>query len=590
MVIKRRLKLHTLLLFGYSMIIILLIVAMSLAAYRNSKQLVLEKSLQYQKQQMDHLRDYMALHIREAENAALAISENAEVIDALLEGDMADMISQREDRQRIINILASTANTKPYLFSINVVSGRFGNFPGRMINSPYHESDVNPVMAKDTYLLTDSGWTNAFDGGFIRFAASDNSNFLHYYQTIRYRNGANRIATVVVTIDPERIMNSVFGRLDMSQGALTLLGRGEQVLYSSTGAAVGSRYGGEMTPTNAINGGVSNLVFVREVTGTGLTLVYDVAVSAITTGIGELLSNMVVIGFCVLLLSIPAIGAISWWISRPVRNLARDMENVEKNGFRSSGEGSDIRELDSLWRVYGRLLERIRSLIAAIRAEQERKRRAQVKLLQAQINPHFIYNSIELISWTARRHGVPEISEIVYHLGRMLRTALNRGEDVLTIARELEHVESYLELQRYKYENSFVVHWRVDEGVKAGYTVKLLLQPLVENCICHGFRGVGDKGEIFIAAEREERDVVFTIRDNGCGMDEEAMELVLKKESRGYGVHNIEERVRLWFGEGYGLRYSAVETGGIAVTLRIPFIEDPAAIQEESDELSGIFD
>ena len=192
-----------------------------------------------------------------------------------------------------------------------------------------------------------------------------------------------------------------------------------------------------------------------------------------------------------------------------------------------------------------------------------------MKALQAQINPHFLYNSLSLINWKAIETGEEDISKITLALSSFYRTALNKGNNVLTFGEEIENLRSYLEIQLMMHDYEFDVEIHVEEEVKQYKTLNLILQPMIEHGIDLKMDG---RGKITVDLYREGTEIVLKVADNGVGMEEEAIKTILTKQSRGYGLRNVNERIKLYYGEEYHLVITSKIGEGTQITLRVPTI------------------
>jgi len=200
-----------------------------------------------------------------------------------------------------------------------------------------------------------------------------------------------------------------------------------------------------------------------------------------------------------------------------------------------------------------------------------KKRKAELAVLQAQINPHFLYNTLESINWMALSAKQKNISRMVLLLSNFMRLSLNKGKNVYTIRKEVEHLRTYIEIQQIRHKNKFQVIEDIDENILDYYTIKLILQPIIENCIVHGFKNTMQTGTIEIYGGFDGEDILFTIRDNGCGMDDNTLKCIFdKSDSKGYGIKNVNERIKLYFGEKYGLEIESSPGKGTTVKIRIP--------------------
>ncbi len=219
-------------------------------------------------------------------------------------------------------------------------------------------------------------------------------------------------------------------------------------------------------------------------------------------------------------------------------------------------------ELQNLMRVQYRLGKEVKS--------------AELCALQAQINPHFLYNTLDLINWDAFEHDAPEISEIVQNLAKFYRLSLNRGRPILTVREELEHVQAYVSIENRHFDDAIHLHIQVPSELMELACLNIILQPFVENSIIHGFGERFDLGvgNIWIEAEREGDDLLFCVRDDGAGMTEAQIEAAFQKNTShqvsGYGIKNIQSRIHLCFGEPYGVSYQHPDSGGTLAVIRIP--------------------
>ena len=196
-----------------------------------------------------------------------------------------------------------------------------------------------------------------------------------------------------------------------------------------------------------------------------------------------------------------------------------------------------------------------------------KEKEAELMMLQSQINPHFLYNTLDTIFWMAEKAREPNISRIVLSLSQLFRLGLNKGQKLTTIENELLHVKSYIEIQNIRYNNKFDVVFAVAQDLYQESIIRMLLQPLIENAIYHGLEPKKERGHIRIAGEREGRDIVLTVSDDGVGIDR--MDVV----GNGYALKNINERIKLFYGSEYGLDLHSESNIGTTVILRVAVID-----------------
>ena len=202
------------------------------------------------------------------------------------------------------------------------------------------------------------------------------------------------------------------------------------------------------------------------------------------------------------------------------------------------------------------------------------KRNAEMKALMAQINPHFLYNTLDSINYMAQDVGAKDISDMVSSLGNFFRYSLNNGKDSISVEKELEQVKSYLDIIKLKFKNKFDVIMDIDLNILKQKTLKLILQPLVENSIMHGFDEIEYKGKITIKGYEDKKFIYFEVSDNGLGADTDQLNVMLHSDTeaandQSLGISNTHQRLIAYFGNGCGLRFTTNEEGGVTVTVTI---------------------
>ncbi len=264
---------------------------------------------------------------------------------------------------------------------------------------------------------------------------------------------------------------------------------------------------------------------------------------------------------------------ISKGITRPLRKLQGVMKSVETGEFRTAGKIDATDEIKELAREYDIMVGRIEELIEENVLEQELKRKSDLKALQAQINPHFLYNTLDSIIWMGEMQKCDEVVKMTSALSRLFRISISKGHELINLRDELEHVRSYLTIQEMRYKNKFRYLIDIPEELMDCTVLKITLQPLVENAIYHGIRSVDYEGLIEIGGYRDNEDIILTVKDNGEGMDNTTLTALVTEDpeqQQGTGVRNVHERIRLYFGNEYGLSYESTIGGGTLIKIHIP--------------------
>lgn len=236
---------------------------------------------------------------------------------------------------------------------------------------------------------------------------------------------------------------------------------------------------------------------------------------------------------------------------------------------------SNIREICTFGEGVEQMVQRMGQLIQEATEKQSRLRHAELALLQAQINPHFLYNTMDTIIWLIEAEKTEEAVEMVSNLSGFFRHSLSKGADVIPLSQEICHVHSYLQIQQVRYKD--ILSYRIDMDPRIGgqRIPKLTLQPLVENALYHGIKLKRARGTIVITGKVDGTDIVLQVQDDGVGMSPERLEQLRRSmgsgERVGFGLSTVEERLRLFFGEGYGLQIDSTEGCGTTITARIPW-------------------
>ncbi len=269
---------------------------------------------------------------------------------------------------------------------------------------------------------------------------------------------------------------------------------------------------------------------------------------------------------------------ISGSISKPIRLLSNITKQVAKGDLsvRSTIQsGAEVKILSESLNI---MIVKLSNLIEAVKVEQNNLRDAELKLLQAQINPHFLYNTLDAIMWLAEADKKQEVIDMVGSLSDYFRTSLSKGNDLITIEEEILHIKSYLEIQQFRYKDILAYNIDIPFGLYHYRIPKITLQPLVENALYHGIKNKRGKGNIFISGKLEEGKIVLKVRDNGLGMTNERVHQIMsglkekgdRQETQFYGLYNVNERLELYYGIEYGLQISSTYTEGTTVEVLIP--------------------
>ncbi len=268
---------------------------------------------------------------------------------------------------------------------------------------------------------------------------------------------------------------------------------------------------------------------------------------------------------------------ISSRITNPIQELEKSVNAIEAGELDTEVYTGGSYEIEHLGRSIGDMANRIKALMQDIVAEHESKRKSEFDTLQSQINPHFLYNTLDIIVWMIENERRQEAVKVVTALARFFRISLSKGKSIITVRDELEHVRNYLTIQQMRFKNKFIYEIEAGEDVMDLACLKLMLQPLVENAIYHGMEFMDGDGEIHVRVKKEQGELWLEVCDNGLGMTAEQVENLLSEKPQassrrgsGIGVKNVNERIRLYFGEAYGLVIESEPDEGTVIRCHLP--------------------
>lgn len=274
-------------------------------------------------------------------------------------------------------------------------------------------------------------------------------------------------------------------------------------------------------------------------------------------------------------------------ITRPIKSLEHSMKEVERGNFdQVKLENQENNEIGSLTRSFQIMTGEIQNLMRQSEQEQRAKRKYELKVLQSQISPHFLYNTLDSIIWMAEWGKNKEVVTMTSSLAKLLRRTISNEQELVTIREEIDCTEAYLTIQKMRYKDKLEYSIAVEPEVEQEKIVKLLLQPLVENAIYHGIKYKEGKGNIEIRGYRKDGLIRLEVEDDGNGMDADTLSHIFEKHvrdtrSNGVGVSNVNERIRLFYGAEYGLQYESEPGKGTRAILVIPAGKDVAAVEND---------
>lgn len=521
-----------------------------------------------------------------SETRSLLINQSKSDLNAALNQSALTLNSQLEAYNKIVNFLrfnqeivnaanhTYTSTFEMYDTFVNVIDQNF--YTARNLNTSIeqltlytgsnlhqHGQTVHPI---DEIKNTD--WYPRVMNSTNVLWFSDNDKIFSVTRILNTKERNPKDNILYACINYESLMQP-FETLE-AQGAKLLILDGEgQAVYSSEQEYPSSLFT-EPSAEELDWNGEKNTVLHSSISTSGWTVFLYKPTDLITNSAWRIVST-------VLLMIIACIAAVAVagslfsrkFISR-IQHLRNNMKTVEEGSLEVTVYSDSKDEIGDLIRGFGNMVFKTEDLINKVYREEIARKEYEMKALQAQINPHFLYNSLSLINWRALRIHATDISEMAQLLSTFYRTTLNKGDNMILVANEILNVQSYMKIQLIMHSNSFDVEYQIDEAILAYHMPNLMLQPLVENAIIHGIENRGKGGEIKLSGRLEDGCIVFQVEDNGIGIEPERLAQLLESKPTGYGLKNVHDRTKVMYGPEYGLSIQSEVNQGTRVTLKFP--------------------
>lgn len=456
---------------------------------------------------------------------------------------------------------------------------------GTIAKSRYYSVREAPFLDGETYLSirnhADSRWFASDEGSLI----TDNLNdaVLSLAVSLPLRDGGAPCGIVIVEVKQSylgKLMSADFGRrgtiilVDIEDGiVLQGISADEAVVQEAVAQTRQTAVGLRMETADLKD----RLLLFDRLPSTGWVMTGVVFKNELKDDSQPILLVFVTAMMVAFLLNLIISRYLANYEFKPIRRIQEYVLQVEQGNFGQPLPPERGDEIGKLASSVQEMSEKIGHLVETLKTEQERMRTAEFKALQAQINPHFLYNSLDSINWLARRGDVQKTTEMVTALTTFFRIGLSKGKDLITVREEVEHVRSYLVIQKIRYESQFDYSFYVDPETEQYFVPKLILQPLVENALYHGIKLCDRKCLLMIQVLARENEIEIEVLDNGAGMDEEtlqsvreAMEHTGENRTNSYGVVNVNDRIRILAGPQYGLVFTSEKGVGTSAKIVLP--------------------
>lgn len=561
----------------FSLFIIGIVLVMSLISYQFSYGGLTERTLEGNQALLAEAADNIGRYIANIEAVSSFIDHNRDIHSYLENPHGENAGVMRSTFSSFLNYLPQI---EPAIVSVFIFDGT-----GRVVYAP------STLQLKQGYNITQDAWFRILDadrtssphliGTTVRtMTRNENPWVIAVARNILNTRTGEIIGRQLVELDYGVIDQILSDIRPGGNGYVFILDLDERIIYHPQLQLINF---GIKTENPAAALGTEDAVFLEKdgklynmtpIPDTTYTLVGVTYLEALESLSRQMLLLYLLLTLIMGLLAFIGSVQLTKFIGRPLAKLESAANAVAGGDLQTTFDGRGTVETENVAGSLSAMIERITDLMQQAVRDQEQIRRSEIRALQSQINPHFLYNTLDSIVWMAEADGSSDIKRITVALATYFRTVLSSGQDLITVQEELTHAESYLTIQKMRYENlDFTVI--ADPKVEEMYLPKLLVQPLIENAIYHGIRGKGGAGRIDVEAGLDGGDLVITVRDNGRGMREQELRDIYKERpaqpgAGGIALRNIRERIELYYGPGYGLEFDSTFRRGTTVRLRLP--------------------
>lgn len=574
-------SIRTSIIFSFAVLIVFALMIFLVLSLRFTREAVLENSTEYTSQLIGQVNNDIDSYIGYMENISVIVADNSDVWDYLFGKELSEE-REKELPERILGVFRTITDTRNDIVNIALLPRK-------------REALINQGRARlNPYInVSELAWYQEAEaaGGETVISSShvQNAIFGSYDWVVTLSRNISR------KDDPEAggiffvdlnysAISDLCERLSLgNRGYIYILDENGGIVYHPQQQLIYSGMKKELitevmeTKESSFLSKDGRLYTVSRSEQTGWIVVGVSMVPELMHRADEARKIYLVIALALFLAALALAYLLSDEITKPIKALEKSMKEVEKGNFAHAA--LDVREeneIGHLSRNFNMMTEEIKNLMVQRDREQQIKRRSELKALQSQINPHFLYNTLDSIIWMAEWGKNQEVVRMTSSLAKLLRRSISNEQEVVTVAEEAAYTETYLSIQKMRYKDKLEYEILVDPEIMQEKVIKLILQPLVENAIYHGIKYKEGKGLIQIRGFRKGDQMILLVQDDGKGMDAEALAHIFEKHTRdtrsnGVGLNNVNERIQLYYGEEYGISFQSSPGKGTEAAIKLPF-------------------
>ncbi|MDQ0877452.1 two-component system sensor histidine kinase YesM [Paenibacillus sp. V4I3] len=571
---------------AFSCLIVVTITVIAWMSYHLSTDAVKKNSRDYTYQLMGQVSSNIDSYINYMDNISRMVLSNYDIKEYLLKQVYLGAIGKEDLKQKISFQLNTVLNTRKDISSILI----FGT-NGEII--PYNEKiKLNPqvdpteqswykkaIEAKGRVVISSSHVQNMI--------LNDYNSVISLSRELSSDVGDEKLGVLLVDLNYS-VINDICNKIKLgNRGYVFIVDAQGNIVYHPEQQIINNNQKIELisevmrTPGSSFvtsEGKNSRMYTIKTSQSTGWKIVGVTYVEELVSNKDELQTYTFFGGIGFLIIAVLLSFVLSLRISRPIKHLESSMKEVEKGNFDIQVDIQSSNEIGHLSNRFNRMTTEIKELMLQNVKEQELKRKSELQVLQAQINPHFLYNTLDSIIWMAETGKSKEVILMTASLAKLFRLSISKGQEFLSIFNEIEHIKNYLTIQKMRYKSKLDFEINVDKSILSYKVIKIILQPLVENAIYHGIRNNAGIGHIQITGMCKGDRILLQVIDNGIGMSPEEIHNMYQKDrtsvrGSGIGVQNVDQRIKLHFGDPYGLHFESELGKGTTVNIWLPVIE-----------------
>ncbi|NLG87801.1 MAG: sensor histidine kinase [Clostridiaceae bacterium] len=576
----RNLPIQKKLLFSFVILTVIPALLIGILSFYRSSELLKHKTEQYMKDILLETGNNIEVKLSEVESLSFQIVSNSVIHDSLIKSNKGfpDEKEKIYTERAIDSQLRSMLPSVPGIAAIQVLSNTGISYYINPASIPLSAMFLNDANKK---ILEDG------KGSIHWFDTDPATQTIAMGRTINSVTNQERIGYALIYIREKSIIDTFKDTELLKNGEIFVVGQDGNIISCIDKDLLGHK--NEFTTLEDLNGinprsfgtskidGMNYYFLYREINGTDWRMISFIPAVEYEKDIIWLRNWITLIIIVCCLLSVAFSVAISRGISKPVRDLSKMMLEIGDGDFSVYSTYDSKDEIGVLSRHFNEMVSQVKKLIQKVYEEELLKQKAELKSLRMQINPHFLYNSLESINWMARIRGVPEIGKMVKALGDLMRASIS-GDDFITVGEEINNIENYLIIHKFLYGDKIEVNIDIKPEIEKFKIPKLILQPIVENAIVHGIENMVGNGIINISGAVSGDIIMLTVTYNGLGINEERIKTILSApehsgRTNGHtniGLKNVDRRIKIYYGEEYGVRIESKEGRGTKVTLSFP--------------------